>query len=150
MTDDQSRRPDPSLNPDELPTDELPADELPEDELPEGEPPREAEAEAEAEPFETEPAPTPEPGPAAAPTATRPARAPKATSGKAARDVGYRGSLPPRNDRIARPWVITVLGIFVLIFVLAIAGLPSRLLPDATPAPIPSFSLEPSPISSPQ
>jgi hypothetical protein len=44
--------------------------------------------------------------------------------------------------------VITVLAIFVLIFVLAIAGLPSRLLPEPTPAPIPSFSLEPLPSGS--
>ena len=28
---------------------------------------------------------------------------------------GYRGALPPRNDRLARPWVVTVILIFVLI-----------------------------------
>ena len=51
------------------------------------------------------------------------------------REPGYRGSLPPRQDHLARPWILTVLGIFVLIFVLAIAGVPSRFLPDPTPIP---------------
>ena len=55
------------------------------------------------------------------------------TDGK--REPGYRGSLPPRQDHLARPWILTVIGIFVLIFVLAIAGVPSRFLPDPTPIP---------------
>ena len=176
MTDDQSRRPDPSLKPDADSADELAADdetldpeaaaapepdpETPPELDPEAAPDVEPEAaaapdlepEAAAEPEpELEPEPQPEPGPQ--PAAGR-ARTPKAANAQATRNVGYRGSLPPRNDHIARPWVITVIAIFALIFLLAIAGLPSRLLPDATPAPIPSFSLEPLPtgsaISSPQ
>ncbi|MEO8511639.1 MAG: hypothetical protein ABI534_10425 [Chloroflexota bacterium] len=149
MTDDQSRRPDPSLNPDEVSADELPTDDGPiDDEALEPEP-TSASAEPEPEP-EPEAAPEPEPErkPGVPPAATSAARATKPTSGQATRNVGYRGSLPPRNDHIARPWVITVIAIFVLIFLLAIAELPSRLLPDATPAPIPSFSLQPVPSSS--
>jgi hypothetical protein len=64
------------------------------------------------------------------------------------RPAGYRGALAERDDRLAKPWVITVIAIFVLIFLLAIAGLPSRLLPDETVAPIPSFSLERVPAAS--
>jgi hypothetical protein len=54
------------------------------------------------------------------------------------RDPGYRGSLPPRVDRLARPWVLTVIGAFILIFVLALAGIPSRLIPQPTAVPLPS------------
>ena len=54
------------------------------------------------------------------------------------RDPGYRGSLPPRVDRLARPWVLTVIGMFILIFVLALAGIPSRLIPQPTAVPLPS------------
>ena len=54
------------------------------------------------------------------------------------RDPGYRGSLPPRVDRLARPWVLTVIGMFVLIFVLALAGIPSRLIPQPSAVPLPS------------
>ncbi|MDQ6682190.1 MAG: hypothetical protein M3Y88_02835 [Chloroflexota bacterium] len=57
------------------------------------------------------------------------------------RDPGYRGALPPRRDRLARPWVVTVIALFVLIFVLAFAGIPSRLIPQQTPAPIPSIPI---------
>jgi hypothetical protein len=65
---------------------------------------------------------------------------------------GYRGALPPRGDMLARPWVIVVFAIFVLIFALAFAGFPSRLLTEPTPLPSPSVlpsagasgSLEPS------
>lgn len=60
-------------------------------------------------------------------TKTDPARAP-----------GYRGSLPTREDRLARPWIATVIGIFVLILVLSALGIPSRLIPDPTPIPLPS------------
>jgi hypothetical protein len=41
--------------------------------------------------------------------------------------------------------VLIVVALFVLIFILAFAGLPSRLFPTPSPEPIPSFSLEPSP-----
>ena len=60
------------------------------------------------------------------------------------RAPGYRGALPPRNDALARPWVLAVVGILVLIVVLSLAGLPSRLFesPSASPQPIPS--VEPS------
>ena len=54
------------------------------------------------------------------------------------RDPGYRGSLPPRVDRLARPWVLTVIGAFILIFVLALAGIPSRLIPQPSAVPLPS------------
>ena len=56
----------------------------------------------------------------------------------------------PANDRLARPWILTVIAIFVLIIVLAILGVPSRFIPDPTPIPLPSIpaasdSPEPSP-----
>lgn len=59
---------------------------------------------------------------------------------------GYRGALPPRNDALARPWVVAVIAAFVLIFVLSFLGLPGALFPDETSSPTPgaSFSLEPS------
>lgn len=53
------------------------------------------------------------------------------------REPGYRGSLPPRQDRLAKPWLMIVAGIFVLIIVLSIAGIPSSLIPDPTPVPTP-------------
>ena len=51
---------------------------------------------------------------------------------------GYRGALPPRQDSLARPWVIVVFAIFVLIFALAFAGFPSRLFTEPTPGPVPT------------
>jgi hypothetical protein len=60
------------------------------------------------------------------------------------RPSGYRGALPPRNDTIARPWVLAVVAIFVLMFVLAFLGFPSSLFPEPSAAPNPSFSLPPS------
>jgi hypothetical protein len=54
---------------------------------------------------------------------------------RAERPTGYRGSLPTRNDSIARPWVITVIVIFVLMFVLAFFGLPGKLFPKPTASP---------------
>lgn len=54
------------------------------------------------------------------------------------REPGYRGALPPREDRLARPWIIIVFGIFVLIIVLSILAVPSRFIPDPTPLPLPS------------
>jgi hypothetical protein len=54
------------------------------------------------------------------------------------RDPGYRGSLPPRVDRLARVWVVLVLAIFVLILAFAFGGIPSRLIPQPTTEPPPS------------
>jgi hypothetical protein len=64
------------------------------------------------------------------------------------REPGYRGSLPPRDDRLARPWILTVLGIFVLIVLLSIAGIPSSFIPDPTPVPLPSSTPAPSVVAS--
>ena len=55
------------------------------------------------------------------------------------RDPGYRGSLPPRVDHLARPWVLTVLAAFILIWLLAFAGIPSRLIHEPTAVPVPSI-----------
>jgi len=64
------------------------------------------------------------------------------------RAPGYRGSLPTREDRLGRPWILAVIGAFVLILVLSVLGVPSRFIPDQTPIPIPSTlpleSIEPS------
>jgi hypothetical protein len=60
------------------------------------------------------------------------------------REPGYRGALPPREDRLARPWILIVLGIFVLIIVLSVGGIPSRFIPEPTPIPIPSLAPVPS------
>lgn len=70
-------------------------------------------------------------------------------------EPGYRGALPSRVDRLARPWILAVLGIFVLVIVLSIAGIPSRFIPDPTPIPLPSLppasgSVEPSESVSPE
>jgi thiol:disulfide interchange protein len=55
---------------------------------------------------------------------------------------GYRGALPPGRDTLAAPWVIAVFAIFVLIFALSLAGIPSRLVtsPSPNPSGIPSAS----------
>ena len=60
------------------------------------------------------------------------------------REPGYRGSLPPQQDRLAKPWLMTVAGIFVLIIVLSIAGIPSAFIPDPTPVPTPVTTPAPS------
>ena len=68
------------------------------------------------------------------------------------RDVGYRGALPIRQDRLARPWVLTVVAIFLLVIVLSIAGIPSRFIPEPTEEPLPSVpaaSESPEPTDSP-
>ena len=52
------------------------------------------------------------------------------------------------NDTLARPWVLTVIGIFVLVLVLSVLGVPSRFSPDATPTPIPSAASSASPEAS--
>ena len=61
---------------------------------------------------------------------------------------GYRGALPTREDRLARNWVLAVIGVFVLVLVLAVAGIPSRFIPEPTAIPLPSTpasgSVEPS------
>ena len=63
-------------------------------------------------------------------------------------EPGYRGALPTREDRVARTWIIVVIGIFVLILVLSVLGIPSRFIPEPTPVPLPSTpassSVEPS------
>lgn len=61
------------------------------------------------------------------------------TSSDPKRTTGYRGALSTREDRLARPWVLTVLGTFALILVLSFLGIPSRLVPDPTPVPLPSL-----------
>ena len=60
------------------------------------------------------------------------------------RSTGYRGALPPRNDAMARPWVLIVIGLFVAMFVLAFLGFPSSIFPSPSAKPSPSFSLTPS------
>jgi len=62
---------------------------------------------------------------------------------------GYRGALPPRQDELARPWVVIVFVIFVLIFVLSFLGFPSKLFVEPSPSPSPSFSLSPSASAAP-
>jgi hypothetical protein len=74
------------------------------------------------------------------------------TTNEPRRDVGYRGALPTRQDRLARPWILAVIAIFVLVIVLSILGVPSRFVPDPTPIPLPSIpavSDTPSPSPSP-
>lgn len=53
---------------------------------------------------------------------------------------GYRGALPPRQDRLAAPWVVVVVAIFLLMIVLSFVGLPSAFFPEATPSPLPSVA----------
>ncbi len=57
---------------------------------------------------------------------------------------GYRGALPTREDRLARPWIIIVIAIFLAIIVLSAFEIPSRFAPDPTPLPIPSLPATPS------
>ena len=60
------------------------------------------------------------------------------TSTEPKREPGYRGALPTREDRLARPWILTVIGIFVLVLVLSVLAIPSRFIPDPTPVPLSS------------
>ncbi len=61
---------------------------------------------------------------------------------------GYRGALPPRNDRLAGPWVVVVIALFLFMVVLALVGLPSSLFPAATSAPSAVASASASPAGS--
>jgi hypothetical protein len=68
--------------------------------------------------------------------------------------AGYRGALPTREDRLAKPWIIAVAAIFLLVIALSIAGIPSRFFPEPTieplpSIPVPSASAEPSEEPSP-
>ena len=58
---------------------------------------------------------------------------------------GYRGALPTRDDRLARPWIILVFAIFVAIIVLSLLQAPSRFAPEETPLPILSIPATPAP-----
>jgi hypothetical protein len=63
------------------------------------------------------------------------------TTNESRREPGYRGSLPPRNDRLAAPWMLIVIGIFVLVIVLSVLGIPSRFIePEPTASPTPRAS----------
>jgi hypothetical protein len=86
-------------------------------------------------------------------SSNRPDRADRSDRGdRGARDAreerrsgGYRGTLPAREDRLARTWLIIIGIILVSIFVLAFIGVPSRLIPDPTPVPVPTIAPTPSP-----
>ena len=52
---------------------------------------------------------------------------------------GYRGALPTRDDRLARPWILIVFAIFVAILILSAFEIPSRFAPEPTPLPVPSI-----------
>ena len=62
---------------------------------------------------------------------------------------GYRGALPERNDTLAKPWILGVIGIVVLIFVLSALEVPSRFIPEATPVPLPSVAPSEAPSAGP-
>jgi hypothetical protein len=66
------------------------------------------------------------------------------TSTEPKREPGYRGALPTRGDRLARPWLLVVAVIFILVFVLSFLEIPSRFVPDPTPLPTPSATPLPS------
>jgi hypothetical protein len=63
--------------------------------------------------------------------------------------TGYRGALPERTDTLAKPWILGVIGIFVLILVLSALEVPSRFIPDPTPLPVPSVAPSESPSTDP-
>lgn len=69
--------------------------------------------------------------------------------GRQPRQPGYRGALRPREDRLAAPWVLTVVAIFVLVFVLSVLGVPSRFFPEPTPVPTPSATASPTATAEP-
>lgn len=74
------------------------------------------------------------------------------TTNEPKRDPGYRGALPTRNDRLARPWIIAVFAIFLAAIVLSVLEVPSRFEPEPTPLPILSIPATPSsePTESPE
>ena len=55
--------------------------------------------------------------------------------GRDPKEPGYRGALSPREDNLAVPWIAIVVGIFVLIIVLSVLGIPSRFAPTESPPP---------------
>ena len=59
-------------------------------------------------------------------------------------EPGYRGALPPKNDWLARGWVLVVIAIFFGIFILAALNVPTVLFPEPTPSAVPSVSAAPS------
>ena len=61
------------------------------------------------------------------------------TSPTSSNEPGYRGALPTREDRLARPWILAVIGIFVLVLVLSALSIPSRFVPEPTDIPLPSL-----------
>ena len=61
------------------------------------------------------------------------------------RPSGYRGALPTRNDTIARPWVLAVIAIFVLMFVLSFLGFPASLFRSCRARRIPASCHRPLP-----
>ncbi len=63
--------------------------------------------------------------------------------------AGYRGALPERNDTLAKPWILGIIGIFVLILVLSALEVPSRFIPDPTPVPVPSVAPSEAPSAEP-
>lgn len=71
-------------------------------------------------------------------TSTDPKREPREPRGS-----GYRGALPPRNDTLAKPWILVVAAVVVLMFVLSALGIPSRFEPDPTPRPSVAASASP-------
>ncbi len=54
------------------------------------------------------------------------------------RRAAGRGALEPREDRIAAYWTLGVTGLFALVLVLSLAGVPSRFFAAATPTAVPS------------
>lgn len=51
------------------------------------------------------------------------------------REPGYRGALPPRNDTLARPWILIVAAALLLMFVLSALSIPSRFVVQPSPSP---------------
>jgi cytoskeletal protein RodZ len=62
---------------------------------------------------------------------------------------GYRGTLPERDDRLARTWLLIIGAIFVAIIVLSALAIPSRFIPDPTPVPLPTNPPAPTESASP-
>src|SRR6185503_9140478 len=58
---------------------------------------------------------------------------------------GYRGALPTRDDRLARPMILAGFVIFIAVIVLSYLEAPPRFVPAPTPLPIPSIPATPAP-----